>query len=172
MRKPTFAFIAVSLLALNGCDKTDKALNSSSQAQTNFSVTLPISDKPSSIGGACALDTINGTITKSATVAKTEPLIIGGWSVNDTAGMIPEQVIARLSNNADGSQVFYAATSDRISRPDVATALKNQAFEKSGFNLITTLKAVPSGQYTLELLQPTASALLVCPTEKGQIVVQ
>lgn len=167
MRKLALAFIAVSLLGLNGCDKIEKAINSSSQSSSSFSTTLSIA-KTLSNGGTCHLDAINGVITKSATIAKVEPMTIGGWAVDDTTGTTPKPVIIRLTA---GSQVFYAETSDRVSRPDVAKALNNPAFEQSGFNLTATLEAVPPGQYTLELLQPTASALLVCP-DKGQIIVQ
>lgn len=155
------------LLALISCDKVDKTLNPSPQSQTSFAITLPIPTRTPIIGGACFIDALNGTVTKSATIAKTKPLVIGGWAADDTAGTIPEPVIARLTS-PDGSQVFYATTSDRVSRPDVAAHLKNPSLEKSGFNLTATLEAVPSGQYTLELLQPTATSLLLC-ADKGQV---
>lgn len=159
-------YVFLSLLFFYGCGKTDSAQD----VPAKFSATPLITGKPSNIGGTCALDMINGVVTKSATVLKVEPVTVGGWAVDSAGGIIPEYVIVRLSN-ADGSQVFYAATSNRVSRPDVATALKNPSLEKSGFNLTATLEAVPSGQYTLELLQPTAKALLVC-SDKGQIIVQ
>ena len=168
MRKLAFGFVAISLLALNGCDKIEKALNPSSQEGASFSTTLSTPATLISNGGSCHLDAINGVVTKSATTAKAEPITIGGWAVDDTAGTIPNPVIIRLTA---GSQVFYAETSERGPRPDVAKALNNATFEQSGFNLTATLQAVPPGQYTLELLQPTANALLVCP-DQGQIIIQ
>lgn len=158
---------AIFLLVLASCEKAENKPNSSSPSQTSFAITLPIPTRTPIIGGACFIDALNGTVTKSATIAKTKPLVIGGWAADDTAGTIPQPVIARLTS-PDGSQVFYATISDRVSRPDVAAHLKNPALEKSGFNLTATLEAVPSGQYTLELLQPTATSLLLC-ADKGQV---
>ncbi len=141
------------------------------QKLENFSTIIepkPLNEK---LDGLCSLDTINGSITRSATVSRKIPLSISGWIVNNTAtGATQEKVVIRLSST-DGSSLFYASASNqKISRPDVASALRNPNFEKSGFNLMATLKAVSTGQYNLELIQLNNNTLLICP-DKGSLVI-
>lgn len=128
----------------------------------------PLNEK---LGGLCSLDTINGNITRSATVSRKIPLSISGWIVDNTAtGATQEKVVIRLSSTDRTSSFYASASNQKISRPDVASALKNPNFEKSGFNLIATLKTAPTGQYNLELIQFNNETLLICP-DKGNLVI-
>jgi hypothetical protein len=128
----------------------------------------PLNEK---LGGLCSLDTINGSITRSETVSRKTPLSISGWIVdNTTTGATHGKVVIRISST-DGASSFYASASNQmISRPDVASALKNPNFEKSGFNLIVSLRTTPTGQYKLELMQFDNQTLLICP-DKGNLVI-
>ena len=135
-----------------------------------FTITSPTIEGPVIAGGNCALDTINGVITKMSTIARKDPLVIGGWAADIISGKIPSPVIARLTQ-VDNSTVFYATISDRIFRPDVAAHFKNPAIEKSGFNFTASLNEIPSGHYVLEFLQPALDKVLLC-ADQGRIIIQ
>lgn len=135
-----------------------------------FTTTPPAMENLVIISRACALDTINGAITRISTVMKGDPLIINGWMADTDSEIISVPVIARLTRS-DNSQVFYAIIVNRISRPDVATHFKNPALDKSGFDFTATLEKVPTGHYTLEFLQSVSGKLLLC-ADQGQITIQ
>lgn len=137
----------------------------------NFTA-MPTQSKPSKIGGACAIDTINNVVTRSTVISKAAGrLSVTGWAVNIESSAVPEMVIMRLTG-INNDKIFYANTSGPVVlRPDVAKALNNPAFENSGFNITAGLDEVPPGSYTLELLQPTANNLLVCP-DKGLVEIK
>lgn len=130
----------------------------------SFTANFAYLGKMFSLGGICIIDSINGEITNSRAVSKKSPLSVSGWIVNDKNNSVSQTVALKLTG-VNRKDIFYAYTSGRLSRPDVAKAINNPAFENAGFNLTSNLDEVPPGSYTLELIQPDADNLLVCPNQ-------
>ena len=78
-------------------------------------------------------------------------------------------LIVRLQS-VSGKTFYVRAT--RTSRPDVASAFQNQNYNNSGFNSITYLAEIPSGKYTIHLMQATDKNLLDCITDYGTLEIK
>jgi len=76
------------------------------------------------------------------------PFEVTGWAVDAVAGA-PARAVAVKIDNRQQVWAHYG-----LRRPDVAAALENPIFEKSGFS--ATIPALPPGLHTLELTIVTA----------------
>lgn len=151
-----------------GQEQPAESAQISAQPGGSFSSVRPAAlTRPTSLATkACAADTINESApAKLVTVSRASLLNIVGWAVDDTAGAVPAEVFVELAPDKGGVP-FYAAAARLTKRPDVAKAHGNPAFENSGYDLAAPLAAVPTGVYSVRIVQPVASGVLTCDTNR------
>ena len=83
---------------------------------------------------------------------------IGGWAVNPSGpGTGVDVVRVYLDNTAENSAAMVGTAELGVSRPDVASTLKNSAYAYAGYNLLWTPSNVSSGTHTLYVYAHAAS---------------
>ncbi|NIJ89755.1 hypothetical protein FHR49_002563 [Xanthomonas campestris] len=98
----------------------------------------------------CALDSLNerSTAIQPLTAMDQTPIRLSGWASPSVVGIgpmdFPSLKIALVGQ--DQAFEFHAGYS-RTSRPDVATALKNSRYERSGFDAIIDASTLPAETY-------------------------
>jgi len=164
--------LATVLLSI-GCQKEYSATAPKYQAPagaTEFTASIPgdidISSRKLEQGGKCSLDTVNkiaaGTATK---IELNTDLFMSGWAVDEQNASLGKTLMIELKN-IDGKTNYYAATTTRGQRPDVAVALKNKKYENSGFELVAVGKAVKAGKYGINILIIDEKTSTSCDTDK------
>ncbi len=117
-------------------------------------------------GGNCNVEMINDTmIAKEAVISKKGKIALVGWAANVQSGSVPTTVIVQFSN-ADGNHDFYGTALRLTKRPDVAKAYNNPLFENAGYDLSADISTMPTGQYTLKIIQVDEKEAIVCNTRK------
>ena len=117
-------------------------------------------------GGLCSLDSINSVLaTEDNPVTRGGTVLFSGWAVDDKLGAVPVELTIRLSS-LDGTHNYYASTTSRGQRPDVAQAHNNPAYELSGFELVASLDSLPAGDYWVSMLQASSANVLTCETKR------
>lgn len=163
--------VLTALLFFSGCQKEYSATAPKYQAPlgaNEFTPTIPgdLSGRKIEQGGKCSLDSVNKIRAATATkVVLNTDLYLSGWAV-DEQRVSPGKAIVVELRSADGKTIYYAATTTRGQRPDVATALKNRKYENSGFELSAVSKAVTAGSYTINILIINKDGIISCDTSK------
>ena len=117
------------------------------------------------VGGACSLDLINGVPEMSVTAAAGSAVMFAGWAV-DASSAVPTDAQFVLT---DGDRRYATPITAGFERPDVMTALGNEAARLSGFNALVSLAGVEPGEYGLSIVQGTQSPH-ECQLEKRIVV--
>jgi len=85
-----------------------------------------------------------------SSVANGSRVLIGGWAVDSTGpGTGVDMVQAYLDGEKDKGGTLLGTATSGGNRPDVAQALGNPAFDKSGFDFFWTPTNVTNGNHTL-----------------------
>ncbi|MFJ2683761.1 hypothetical protein ACIOYV_08460 [Pseudomonas sp. NPDC087342] len=95
-----------------------------------------------------------------AKIPTSAPLETWGWAYNVSSGAIPKDVSIQIVSSK-GDAVATAPLS-RSSRPDVAKAFSKPELEMSGFVGKVDVSAVPSGTYTVKIIQQEGTKKYVC----------
>jgi hypothetical protein len=175
----SIAALAALALGLSGCGKEEPkdtlptapaAPSAPAAAPENsaFTEALPASlnGLTGEPGGKCFLDSIDRVLaTENNPVERGGTVLFSGWAVDDKLGTVPLELTLRLTS-ADGAHTYYASTSVRSQRPDVAQVLNNPAYEPSGFELAASLDNLPAGDYWVSLLQASGASVLACETQR------
>lgn len=117
----------------------------------------------------CALDAINGegraVAYASASASKVD---FRGWAVDSNSNTAPEVLSVVLKDVKGTSFTFSGAK--RSDRPDVVKAFKQNAFLKSGFQLVADVSTLAEGTYGISLQMPAGSNLVTCTTKKVLVI--
>lgn len=111
----------------------------------------------------CSFDSVGGSFFQgSLSVERAAPLVLRGWLSDEArkpAGAF------RLVLKGEG-RAFAIPAQTGVARPDVAKYFKNEDLRTAGFNVSTSLSAVPPGSYALWLLFGPDDAPRYCDTAK------
>lgn len=121
----------------------------------------------------CALDAINGegravayaSASASASASKVD---FRGWAVDSNSNTAPEVLSVVLKDEKGTSFTFSGAK--RSDRPDVVKAFKQDAFLKSGFQLVADVSTLAEGTYGISLQMPAGSNLVTCTAKKVLVI--
>jgi hypothetical protein len=152
--------------------KSEAAPVSTPQAQPatgqGFSATLPpeLAGKSIAKGGYANAEELNyKKLVKSAEVKSKDGFTLFGWAVSNTTKSVPVTVFVELAPVKGGESYYVAAT--RYDRPDVATYLKDPAYQNAGYKVKEDIKSVPPGEYDINVIQvDNGNALRVSTTKK------
>jgi hypothetical protein len=90
-----------------------------------------------------------------------DPLNIGGWAFDKASGVAHEDVFVRLvSEDRKSVREFQAKRGTR--RPDVARAYNIPAAEAAGFDLSAAKAELPTGRYSVYVVQKSGGDHIVC----------
>jgi hypothetical protein len=151
--KKTVALIPVlALTMLSGCGQE--------QGTSEQKISRQLSTK-------CALDSINaesGLVVQT----KTGKADFRGWAVESNTNTGPKVLNVVLTSDKGVAFVFEG--SQRLARPDVVKAYKQEAFLNSGFKLSADVSTLASGTYSVSLQIPLDNSVVVCNTKKVLLV--
>ncbi len=121
----------------------------------------------------CALDAINGegrAVAYASASASASASIVDfrGWAVDSNSNTAPEVLSVVLKDVKGTSFTFSGAK--RSDRPDVVKAFKQDAFLKSGFQLVADVSTLAEGTYGISLQMPAGSNLVTCATKKVLVI--
>ncbi len=101
--------------------------------------------------GHCFLDTINGVMTTDPTIETSKTVIhFAGWAIDNSSDHLAQDLQIQLISR---SQSVYSLDAKRVSRPDVAKNLDNEAYQMAGYEADGAVLEIPSGEYTIRLIQ-------------------
>lgn len=138
-----------------------------SPAGSSFAPTEPI-DGRRALHVACAIDEVDAQPIGGVVinVQAEGPMRVRGW-VADAARNAPERFRIVLS----GETTHAADAVSGKPRPDVARALAAAGLALSGFDVVTQLRGVPPGEYSLHLAAQGTSGQELCETRARVLVV-
>lgn len=117
----------------------------------------------------CALDAINGEGRAVAYASASASIVdFRGWAVDSNSNTAPEVLSVVLKDEKGTSFTFSGAK--RSDRPDVVKAFKQDAFLKSGFQLVADVSTLAEGTYGISLQMPAGSNLVTCTTKKVLVI--
>ena len=117
----------------------------------------------------CALDAINGEGRAVAYASASASIVdFRGWAVDSNSNTAPEVLNVVLKDEKGTSFTFSGAK--RSDRPDVVKAFKQDAFLKSGFQLVADVSTLAEGTYGISLQMPAGSNLVTCTTKKVLVI--
>lgn len=117
----------------------------------------------------CALDAINGEGRAVAYASASASMVdFRGWAVDSNSNTAPEVLNVVLKDVKGTSFTFSGAK--RSDRPDVVKAFKQNAFLKSGFQLVADVSTLAEGTYGISLQMPAGSNLVTCTTKKVLVI--
>jgi hypothetical protein len=141
---------------------------------TSFSEIAPpeISGREVRPGGRCWLEKVNGAPPGAPwPLSRQYRAFIQGWALDGATLSSSGWLIVRLTRTG-GDQRYYALTSVRAARPDVARELGAAAASaRPGFDLAATLQQVPPGTYDIDIVVGTPTGPVSCATGQRLIVV-
>ncbi len=113
----------------------------------------------------CAVDSINNAAARDLpiAVAQSEALKIEGWAADPRAARIPEKAWIRLYGSSGGPGLLIDLPRN-TDRPDVARTLGDPAYVKAGFRVELAPGRLPTGDYTVAIIQQLGEELAVCQT--------
>lgn len=113
--------------------------------------------------GACYIDEINDAIISADPIvaSSADPLRISGWAADPRGPRVPEQAWVRLFDRGGGPGMLIAMQRN-VERPDVARAMGDPAYAKTGFRLALAAGQLAPGEYTVAIVQQLGSELAVC----------
>lgn len=91
-------------------------------------------------------DAVNDASTPKHEAAKTATVKMAGWAFLPGKDKIADRVIITLSDN----KTVVAVAPVNLPRPDVAKALKNPAYQNSGWTTTVNASALPAGKSVLK----------------------
>lgn len=156
--------IAMSLAACAGTQTANNPVNSdapatsvatSSPQPTNSSngVVIPgvnsiteVTFKPASKNIPGFFDSVNGSSAPTIQVRKAVPVIASGWAVLPDEGRVPDRIIITSGDNNS----LVAVVPLTVDRADVAKALKNPAYQKSGWVASINSSNLPANSVVLK----------------------
>ena len=92
------------------------------------------------------LDAINGSTATTIEVPKATPITASGWAVQSDDGTPSDTVI--ITHGDNNSLVAVAPVN--LARQDVAKALKNPAYNNSGWSVTFNSSTLPAGKVVLK----------------------
>ena len=112
---------------------------------------------------ACFVDEINDTIVGADPIvaSSADPLRISGWAADPRGPQVPEQAWVRLFDRGGGPGMLIAMQRN-VERMDVARAMGDPAYAKTGFRLALAAGQLAPGEYTVAIVQQLGSELAVC----------
>lgn len=114
-------------------------------------------ERPLLLSDSCSVDLPQ----KETTVARGQPLPIGGWAFDKTSGTSPEDVSIQLvSEDQRTVKIIKAARGTK--RADVAKALNVPGAEGSGFDAAADTSALNPGKYAIYVVQKTDAKTMLC----------
>lgn len=161
-----FLSVLTLALAVSACNRTEPPLDIAPVPQSPEShagqappptpssaefVADSAGDAP--LGGACALDHVNGEVSAKVGVAVGTQVLFAGWAT-DADGNVPAEMRLVLKGERAGN--YSAPLAAGVDRPDVAAALGNEAARGSGYLLAATL-AVEPGEYEVAVVHGGAA---------------
>lgn len=170
----TVAFLSVQLIA---CDKAGTDAESPGIILNQSPVAAPpvLDARPfvrtvsDAVGGEqdrgvnCSLDAISWRPAPEAVVLDRHTSVaFQGWAADNALG-VPDKIVFLLIGK---DAAFGVAGATGQSRPDVAAALKNPAFVKSGYAVDADLSDVPQGEYRAALLESFQAGERRCELSK------
>ena len=112
---------------------------------------------------ACAVDTINEASARDQPIAvsQAKALRIAGWAADPHAARIPEKAWIRLygSSGGPGLLIDLPRNTERL---DVARSLGDPAYARAGFRVELAPGRLPTGDYTVAIIQQLGEELAVC----------
>lgn len=114
-------------------------------------------------GGNCNIEFINGSLVDNSVypVSKDNVLKIVGWAVDIENERLPNQVVVRFTSTDNTD--FYALSQNGLERDDVRKYLNlPEQLTDSGFELVTNLLDIPSGQYAIYLIIQFQESSYIC----------
>lgn len=88
----------------------------------------------------------NGSKETKQQVSKSAPFTVGGWAVLTDESKVPDTVIVTVGDN----NTVVAVAPVNLERSDVATTLKNPAYQKSGWIAAINPSNLPTGKVVLK----------------------
>lgn len=140
-------------IALSGCgNDSDKVVN--------IEPGRFVLDEPSKVRGEikeskkCSIDTVNGRAMDDEhtwKISKGDEITIKGWAFGEGRKDVSPEVFIRLTGPA---QTYFAVTSTRFPRPDVANYHGVDQLTKAGFELKAKADQIERGPYEIYIMQP------------------
>jgi hypothetical protein len=112
-------------------------------------------------GLRCTLDMVNGKSDPVISIDRWQRLELVGWAADVQAGTIPETVGIEISSAENGR---YFVLAQRAWRPDVASFFTNPRLEWAGVVLKLIETRVPTGEYSVHILQSSGTHTWSCDT--------
>jgi hypothetical protein len=151
--KKIIALIPVlALTLLSGCGQE--------QGTTAEKISNQLSNK-------CSLDVVSGE-AGLVVQTKTGKADFRGWAVDSNSNTTPELLNVVLTSVEGVAYIFEGA--QRVARPDVVKAYKQEAFLNSGFKLTADVSTLANGTYSVSLQMPLDNSVVVCKTKKVLLV--
>ncbi len=101
---------------------------------------------PEELSGNGSIDAVNDSATTTHEVTASTPITVAGWAIIPAKNRPANQILLTIGED---NKIIGVATVDQP-RPDVATALKNPAVEKSGWVATVDPSLLPAEQVTIK----------------------
>lgn len=169
MKKKFFFSIFTAVVLCSCSESNDSAKISAKSSRTDFVAHLSQFDSLATTqGGRCAIGAINSiAINPDNSILKSDGISIEGWAVGDNS-TLPSDLAIKLVPVAAGES-FFAPASRKISL-GLGQALGDGALDGAGFEISANLDSVPSGRYSIFVLQRTGSAVISCEPNIGTTI--
>jgi hypothetical protein len=132
-------------------------------AQQKLTLDRPefISKQPMVLGGACNMDSLNGTAWGSAklTLSKSAEMTITGWGVDQDRKLAATEIFVRLQNAT--KQEFYAKAEMYV-RDDILNDMKKPFAEKTGYKAVVDATMLPVGDYDAMIVMNMNGKSVLC----------
>jgi hypothetical protein len=119
------------------------------------------------LSNKCSLDVVSGE-AGLVVQTKTGKADFRGWAVDSNSNTTPELLNVVLTSVEGVAYIFEGA--QRVARPDVVKAYKQEAFLNSGFKLTADVSTLANGTYSVSLQMPLDNSVVVCKTKKVLLV--
>lgn len=127
-----------------------------------------ISGLPFAVGGKCAIDSVNKPQQSEVMrINRADGMKVEGWAFDDQKQGVPRILVLQL---ASGDTKFHAQLARHGGREDLVKAFGKPDYSEAGYSADIEIRALPSTQYEVLVIQKTLTRNLVCPTYRKLVI--
>ncbi len=179
MNRRAFAGLVLAGSILAGCseqksEKPPVAAPTAAVAPTASKVVMStdiprdISGLPFAVGGKCAIDSANKPQQNEVIrINRVDGMKVEGWAFDDQRQGVPRILVLQL---ASGDTKFHAQLTRHGGREDLVKAFGKSDYSEAGYSADIDIRALPSTQYEVLVIQRTLTKNLVCPTYRKLMI--
>ncbi|WP_153066184.1 hypothetical protein [Xanthomonas campestris] len=146
--RPIILIAPLMLASLAGCKRHEAPVPGDPGANAVKSAAYLTPAQPLTVGGNCALDSVDGAPAANASVKAGAASLFAGW-MGDAQKQVPEKAKLIFKGQAQSYQYPLRAKGER---QDVVAALGAPELAMSGYNVVLSLVGITPGKYALSII--------------------